>query len=116
MYKNMFNLARVRTAGEALVFYGEWLLLVLLCAGLLVMCVNALSLFDGIDDQFLFRLGQAFSVSITTALAVRICYVKGLLREHSSITLIIFTVILSLTGGVFLGLTIPAFLAIRQNI
>ena len=116
MFNSLFNLGLRRTDKQAFGFYLVMFLFMFVIVGI-ILCLAITAGAAGEQDiiQFANTIGIPIVALLASILAIAIVHAKGLFKSPYCILMILLTMLLSLYGGVLLGLIPVAHLTTRSS-
>ncbi|KKQ80821.1 MAG: hypothetical protein UT02_C0002G0046 [Parcubacteria group bacterium GW2011_GWC2_38_7] len=115
MFKNLTKLGFKRTAKQAIGFYLAYLLLLLLCAGLLGGILAVVLNDTNLIAQISLKLGNIIAITVTLILSFFILKAKKLLGNFKYILVALLSGFLALFLGALAGLIPVAYLTTREK-
>jgi hypothetical protein len=116
MFDNLANFEFKRSKVQALVFYLVYGVLSFVTIFILAACLALLfPISQESASSFGFGVGAIVACIICITLSFIILKKKEKMTNFSSIIYLILTLVLSLAGGVILGMILPAFLSTQEK-
>ncbi len=115
MFKDLLNFSYKRSAKEAIGFYIEYLVIVMLGA-MIVVAILGLATGNENNFEFGFRIGNILAIITTLSLSFLILKSRNLLGNFFYIILLLLSGLLAYFGGGILGLIPVSFLSTRQRV